>query len=142
MKVWDQEKRSYYRGGLDRCRAQQSLPNNYWKLESHSNPFVVQATRLKSRNSWCVFALNLGETDTFRMAMWNKSDQGKNAALPLPSEALPPGADLPRRQWVALNRARAKVAKTRDNMCRWGFFQNEACQCGEDPQTIEHILHI
>ena len=72
--------------------------------------------------------------------MWYRSDQGKPEALPLPSEALHPGADLPRRQSAALNTARAKVAKKRANMCCYKYFQNESCQCGEDLQTIEYIL--
>ncbi|KAI8505395.1 hypothetical protein Bbelb_165840 [Branchiostoma belcheri] len=43
--------------------------------------------------------------------------------------------------WVALNRARAKVARTGDNLARWGKSTSTTCSCGEDPQTIQHLMH-
>ena len=63
-----------------------------------------------------------------------------NAALPEPTEALPPGTHLPRSEWVTLNRARAKVGKTGSNLLRWGYAATAECPCGAETQTIEHIL--
>ena len=36
---------------------------------------------------------------------------------------------------------RSKVAKTVDNMMKWGESASAACPCGEDLQTIQHLLH-
>ena len=63
-----------------------------------------------------------------------------NEALPAPKEELPSGSGLPRKEWVTLSRARAKVAKTRDNLLKWGFVEDARCPCGADVQTIAHLL--
>ncbi|KAI8493396.1 hypothetical protein Bbelb_287930 [Branchiostoma belcheri] len=78
---------------------------------------------------------------TLRVELWKESHPSNNRALPPPSETLPPGTDLRRRDWVALNRARAKVARTGDNLARWGKSTSTTCSCGEDPQTIQHLMH-
>ena len=75
------------------------------------------------------------------MLRWTESAMDStNEALPEPKECLPLGWNLPRREWVTLNRARAKVAKTRDNLVKWGFVRNADCPCGTAVQTIAHIL--
>ncbi|CAH1242641.1 Hypp6921 [Branchiostoma lanceolatum] len=90
--------------------------------------------RLRSRHSFMTVRGLGGKTpETLRIEMWKRSDPNNNRALPSPSESLPPGADLPRRTWVALKRARAKVARTGDNLLRWGKANSAACGCGEDP---------
>ena len=43
------------------------------------------------------------------------------------------------RDWVTLNRARSKVARTGDNLLRWGKALSAACPCGKDPQTLQHL---
>ena len=75
------------------------------------------------------------------MQLWNATiGADANEALPEPKEELPPGSELPRRDWVTLNRARAKVGKTRDNLHRWGYTQDTQCPCGAELQTMAHIL--
>ncbi|KAI8490923.1 IQ motif-containing GTPase-activating protein 3 [Branchiostoma belcheri] len=98
--------------------------------------------RLKSRRSFMT-ARGLGGMTpaTLRVELWRESHPSNNRALPPPSETLPPGTDLRRRDWVALNRARAKVARTGDNLARWGKSTSTTCSCGEDPQTIQHLMH-
>ena len=72
---------------------------------------------------------------------WTEDYDENNDSLPEPNEKLPPGTDLPRRDWVALNRARSKVAKTGENLVRWGFSDDAHCICGEPNQTLMHLLH-
>ena len=61
------------------------------------------------------------------MELWKKNDSNNNEALPPPSKTLPSGADLSRRDWVTLNRARSKVARTGDNILRWGKSASATC---------------
>ncbi|KAI8507143.1 hypothetical protein Bbelb_155820 [Branchiostoma belcheri] len=97
--------------------------------------------RLRSRRSFMTVQGLGGKTpESLRADLWKRNDPNNNRALPPPSESLPPGADMPRRSWVALNRARAKVARTADNLLRWGKSNSAACSCGEDPQTLQHLM--
>ena len=98
--------------------------------------------RLKSRKSFLT-CTGLGQTTpaSHRMKRWKESiGANNNKALPEPKERLPLGWNLLRKEWVTLNRARAKVAKTRDNLLKWGFVQDADCPCGAAVQTIAHIL--
>ena len=49
------------------------------------------------------------------------------------------GTDLVRKDWVCLNRARAKVGRTGDNMRKWGLRDSASCPCGHHTQTFDHI---
>ena len=51
-----------------------------------------------------------------------------------------PGFDLHRRQWSLLNRFR--TGQGHCNACheKWGFTDNELCDCGEI-QTMSHIVN-
>ena len=51
----------------------------------------------------------------------------------------PLGHGLPRKAWVQLNRLRTGIGKFGDSMVKWGFGNNNLCQCGE-PQTANHIV--
>ena len=76
-----------------------------------------------------------------RLRLWKEKDQNNtNDALPDISESLPPGKDLPRKDRATLNRTRAKVAKTADNLVRWNLQARADCECGEPVQTIENVL--
>ena len=103
--------------------------------------YQERARRLPSRKSFaCVNGLGTVSPKTFRCNQWLGSYDYQNDAVPEPSESLPLGTDLPRRDWVALNRARSKVAKTKDNLVKWGFTADASCECGADVQTLDHIL--
>ena len=43
---------------------------------------------------------------------------------------IPPGADLPRREWVTLNHLRTGVGRFGANMYRWGLRPSAACLSG------------
>ena len=99
------------------------------------------AQRLPSRRSFAnVAQLGAMTPAAYRKRKWLESYDLANDAVPDPTDSLPPGTHLPRRQWVALNRARSKVAKTGDNMLRWGLAQTSTCECGEPTQTLDHLL--
>ena len=57
-----------------------------------------------------------------------------------PSTILPPGAHLPRRDWVTLNRMRSGVSRLNANLYRWGLSNSKDCICGFQEQTANHIL--
>ena len=52
------------------------------------------------------------------------------------------GAREPLHSWQCLNRLRTGVGRCRHLMQRWVHSQyaNFECDCGEDPQTVEHLL--
>ena len=78
---------------------------------------------------------------SYRLQRWQEGEQWQqNEALPDIRENLPSGTDLPRKDWISLNRARVKVGKTKDNSYKWGFTTNPECPCGAASQTMEHIL--
>ena len=77
----------------------------------------------------------------YRLQKWSVRDQLPSLeSLPPPSENLPNGMSFARREWVALNRARAGVGRTNNNLHRWGLSDSAACPCGEPNQTMNHIL--
>ena len=98
--------------------------------------------RLQSRRSFATVNELTGiPPPSYRLRKWKEADpHSANRALPDPSESLPSGSDLPCGEWVTLNRARAKVGKTGDNMFKWGYAANAECPCGAETQTMEHIM--
>ena len=66
--------------------------------------------------------------------------------LPVPRPArrcrpvLPPGADLPRKQWVRLNRLRSGTARVGETLQLWGMQEAASCPCGHPTQTVEHVV--
>ncbi len=50
------------------------------------------------------------------------------------------GAELPRKEWVSLNRLRTGVCRFGVFMYRWGLRQSAACQCGAPEQTVQHLM--
>ena len=52
----------------------------------------------------------------------------------------PLGHGLPRKAWVQLNRLRTGIGKFGDSMVKWGFDDDNLCQC-EEPQTAYHIAN-
>ncbi|GFS24005.1 hypothetical protein ElyMa_006992000 [Elysia marginata] len=67
-------------------------------------------------------------------------DNTKNEAIQPPKEQLPSGRELQRKDWVTLNRARAKVGKTASTLHKWKLRPNSDCPCGNQNQTMDHVL--
>ena len=97
--------------------------------------------RLPSRNSFMATeSLDPNQSANNRLSNWNEWDSHTSDAIQDPTEELPSGTDLPRKEWVTLNRARAKVGRTGRNLHRWGLAASSECPCGHPDQTMEHIL--
>ena len=98
--------------------------------------------RLRSRNSFStVTGLDNVRAPAYKLRRWSEMEmENTSESLPLPAEQIPAGSELSRKLWATLNRARAKVCKTADNLHRWGLAASSACPCGEAVQTIEHLL--
>ena len=97
--------------------------------------------RLKSRKSFrTVESVHPDQAASHRLETWNKWDNIVNEAVQPPREQLPSGTDLPRKNWVTLNRARAKVGKTTSTLHKWKLRPNSECPCGNLNQTMDHIL--
>ena len=75
---------------------------------------------------------------------WNdRIDAGPpfiRSACPPPSPSLPPGADLPRKQWVRLNRLRSGTARVGETLQLWGMQEAASCPCSHPTQTVEHVV--
>jgi len=53
---------------------------------------------------------------------------------------LPPGFNLPRKQWIALNRLRTGHGRTGLMLHRWGLKPTPQCDCGHQIQSSRHIV--
>ena len=98
--------------------------------------------RLKSRKSFikCTEPINT-TAKAARMELWRERLEPMNASLNIsPDEHLPAGAENPWTTWKALNRLRSQVGRSRVNMLKWGFSnEQETCDCGIR-QTMQHLL--
>ena len=111
--------------------------DNRHPLSGHITP----RSRLPSRSSFMTAeSLDPGLVPQHRIDRWTEWDNHDNNAIQAPREELPSGTDLPRKDWVTLNRARAKVGKTASNLHKWGFASTSECPCGNPNQTMQHIL--
>ena len=103
---------------------------------------VQPRSRLKSRSSFLATeSLDPEKAPIYRLDQWKEWDPTTdNAADQEPTEELAYGIDLPRREWVTLNRARSKVGRTARKLHRWNLSENEECTCGEPIQSMEYLL--
>ena len=93
------------------------------------------------RKADCHIVISICKPTEDRLEQWKNVDQLlPNDSLPEPSESLPSGSSFCRKDSVALNRARAKMGRTGDNLVKWRQADNAACPCGEQIQTMDHIL--
>ena len=99
---------------------------------------------LKSRRPFSRHAAHLVANNYDPPKAWNdRIDAGPpfiRSACPPPSPSLPPGADLPRKQWVRLNRLRSGTARVGETLQLWGMQEAASCPCGHPTQTVEHVV--
>ena len=99
--------------------------------------------RLKSRKSFikCTEPINT-TAKAARMELWRERLEPLGASVHLnisADEHLAAGAENPWTTWKALNRLRTQVGRSRVNMLKWGFFnEQETCDCGIR-QTMQHL---
>ncbi|GFS19064.1 RNA-directed DNA polymerase from mobile element jockey-like protein [Elysia marginata] len=93
-------------------------------LFDHSYP----RARLKTRKSFrTVESVQPDQAASHRLELWNIWDNTTNEATQPPKEQLPSGRELQRKDWVTLNRARAKVGKTASTLHKWKLRPNSEC---------------
>ncbi|GFR77736.1 ATP-dependent RNA helicase p62-like [Elysia marginata] len=114
-------------------------PSQQTKLKpfDHSYP----RARLKSRKSFrTVESVQPDQAASHRLELWNTWDNTTNEAIQPPKEQLPSRGELQRKDWMTLNRARAKVGKTASTLHKWKLRPNSECSCGNQNQTMDNIL--
>ena len=91
--------------------------DNRHPLFDHNYP----KSRLKSRKSFrTVQSIHPDNAASHRLEIWNDWDSSASEAVQRLREQLQTGTNMPRKHWVSLNRARAKVGKT-DLYPKWKF---------------------
>ena len=92
------------------------------KLVSDSQDLGRQ--RLPSRRPFSRHSASIAGSDYNTLQAWRTSWQQTPRPPQLsvtPNTRLPPGADLPRKDWTTLNRLRTGVGRFNANMHRWGL---------------------
>ena len=85
-------------------------------------------SRLKSRKSFrTVESLDSNLSAFWRLKAWNELETYPNEAIQPPIEELPTGTNLQRKDWVSLNRARAKVGRTASTLHKWKLAPSSEC---------------
>ena len=106
---------------------------------------VPPPKRLKSRKSFLHAVQPLdGNPQSCRIEAWSTELQEKPHNLSFePKESLPTGASEPWPDWLCLNRLRTGVGRCKALMQKWGYNLDGSteCDCGEAPQTMEHLLN-
>ena len=99
--------------------------------------------RLKSRKPFWVVGEALYSAGTSMDDRWRdlwKTSPAVNKTLVMDPTLTPPGFDLPRRYWCAINRIRTLQGRCAALLYKWGLKGSPLCQCGE-VQTIDHIVN-
>ena len=100
--------------------------------------------RLVSRHPFSRHAARLSNVNYDPAKVWSdRVESGPpliRTACPQPRPVLPPGADLPRKQWVKLNRLRCGTARVGDTLKLWGAQESSTCACGHITQSVQHVV--
>ena len=98
-------------------------------------------SRLKSRKSFrTVESLDSHLSAFQRLKAWNELETYPNQATQPPIEELPTGTDLQRKDWVLLNKGRAKVGKMAGTLHKWKLTPSSECTCEHPNQKVNYIL--
>ena len=105
---------------------------------------MLPARRLVSRVPFSRHAARLSNDNYDPAKAWSdRVDSGPpliQTACPQPRPVIPPGADLPRKQWVKLNRLRCGTARVGDTLKLWGAQESATCACGHTTQSVQHVV--
>ena len=103
--------------------------------------------RLISRKSFlkCVTPLEATSVSSERVAIWEErlNNLPPSATMEVRAgEALPPGAETGYAEWKCLNRLRAGVGRAKVTLAKWRYIDQAAvmCECGTEPQTMQHLM--
>ena len=113
------------------------------QLQVHNDIPDVQANRFRSRQPPLETArmlhLNNLDINARWKVDWESSIAPSYHSMPCISSR-PEGFDLPRKAWSTLNRIRTNCGTCADSLHRWGKLPSAACDCGEERQTVKHIV--
>ncbi|XP_050508163.1 uncharacterized protein LOC126885603 [Diabrotica virgifera virgifera] len=97
----------------------------------------TQPSRLRSRKSFLKTSRSIPEApETRRIHLWQVSATATHFP---PSEEMAAGHNLPYPTWKALNRLRTGVSRCASNLKKWGYQEDDTCDCGA-VQTSRHLL--
>ena len=111
-------------------------------LPIHEDLGNLPKMRLKSRTPFWTSAKSLEEFDLkgeWRKT-WAESDFPNHDLVQDPTSE-PAGFNLPRKQWVTLNRIRTLHARSAHHLHRWKMKDSPACDCGNPDQTVKHVVN-
>lgn len=101
---------------------------------------IPVAARLKSRRNFIQSTQSLTASKTItKEVKWEQCLADNDIPTWNIKEKLPAGSDLDWSTWKTLNRLRCQMGRCKNNLLRWGYAEEEACECGE-VQTMEHLL--
>lgn len=130
-------------------RRQKALVREYQKIEKnpqlpiHEDFDALEINRLRSRRPPIPLAKSLLENGFNINERWERewiTRAPDNCYDPTKVTQKPPGFDLPRRTWTALNRIRTNHGRCADSMYKWGRVPSPECDCGTGNQSIRHIV--
>ncbi|KAE9523030.1 hypothetical protein AGLY_016661 [Aphis glycines] len=105
----------------------------------------IPALRLRSRKPPWKTAKDLIRSGFETKKCW--CDEWTNSTLPIKNKNLVMdpnqgvmGMELPRHEWSVLNCLRTGHGRCADMMFKWRLQDSPACDCGNDRQTINHII--
>lgn len=113
------------------------------QLPIHGDINDANSNRLRSRHP---FVRTANELRINNFQIKNKWHEEVNNAPYFTMQSMPcidktpPGFDLPRRTWTALNRIRTGHGNCRDSRHRWNMAPSAECDCGAERQTVHHIV--
>lgn len=102
------------------------------------NGYFESRRRFKSRISLITKTNVIQDSlDQIRLRKWREE---LGAETPVPPDERLLGGNQPWPIWKTINRLRAGVFKTRDNMIKWGYHEGpDTCECGKR-QSDEHLI--
>ena len=108
-----------------------------WTSRSGATPEIAEELKIK-----CTEHINT-TAKASRIELWRERLEPLDASVDpniSADEHLPAGAENPWTTWKALNRLYTQVGRSRVNMLKWGFSnEQETCDCGIRP-TMQHLL--
>ena len=99
--------------------------------EDERNPRQKRYTRTRILRQWATVFLH---------GIYTSCCRGFGHDLVTNPTCLQPGFNLPRCQFVTLNRLRCGQARCAESLHRWGVIASPACPCREGHQTTRHIV--
>ena len=110
-----------------------------------SSAATVSRQHIRSRQPFTRHSAHLLSAEFDMHKAWNNrvdhSLSSIRTTCPPPSSSLPPGADLPRKQWVRLNHLHSGTVRVGEILHHWGMQDSEMCMCGYHPtQTVQHVV--